>query len=107
MATEICGYCNNLDPRDHKETKKGPNGEQLSLRIPFLRLGENCRHCSLLRNMVLHFAPGVEEDSKDSSVLLDLEEGNAANVEVSNTNLELEEDTVSLFYMYAENKVSK
>ena len=103
MATKFCEYCNSLNPGDHKETKKGPNGEQLSLRIPFLQLGENCRHCSLLRNMVLHFAPDEVESSKDSSVLLDLEENNPTNVEVSNTD----EEVLALFYIYVQNRVSK
>ncbi len=68
-----CKFCNNFDPR----------GLEASLSIALSDLQESCRYCSLLRSLVRHFAPRVEDTLLKPFLFIDLQEGNAANVEVA------------------------
>jgi hypothetical protein len=68
-----CKSCNGFDSR----------GYEGGFVVALSDLQESCRVCSFLQGLVRHFAPGIEDTLVDPFLHIDLQEGNAANVEVA------------------------
>ena len=108
MASKKCTYCHNFDPHDVTQSTAGTKEEQLSINISLSDLQINCIYCSLLRRMVLHFAPGIEQSHEKPFLRLDLDESCAASAEVMGRDPK-ENDTISLvrFFMYMQENVGR
>ena len=108
MSLERCKLCNNLDPCGHDKTVDLSFSKTLSLHIQLSELQSDCKYCQLLQHMVHHFAPHIEKKAEAPYIVLDLEEGVAASVEVSGRDPGAPSysfTTYVLFYVYVQDHV--
>lgn len=88
-----CEFCNDFHTRSH-------NG---GLLVDFSNLRQNCKFCSLLRKLVDHFAPSIENDYLKPFLRIDQQDDGVVDVEVAgNDPLKTFGSAVpsTLFYLY-------
>ena len=106
MAIEVCHFCHDPFTVGLEKTRDYERAPlRASLKISSLQA--DCRYCRLLRQMIFHFVPNIEQQYASPYIWVSLEEGCAAQVEVSDWDEKYHRYNrgISQFYVYLQQKV--
>ena len=107
MAVEICHFCHDPFTVGLEQEKRSDNEAPLRACIKISDLQTDCRYCSFLRQMILHFVPCIEQQYASPYVWVSLEEGCAARIDVSDWDDKHGRNyrRLSQFYVYLQKEV--